>query len=351
MTDGATMPPLASPPTVPAEADESPDQERRRRRRKLLLLLVLGALLAGLSLLAIWYLIFRQPINPLPPIQSAAVMPSYTTSIYGIKRPTGVAVNRSGDRIYVTETGGAHLARVFDAAGNELARLEPPASTGTDHVPVYLAIDPLTGDVYVTDRPTGSIYIYDADGRFLRAYRPAASLDGWQPLGITFDPAGNLYVTDLAGPTARVVVLDRGGKVVRTIGVGDKLSFPNGVAIDPPGNVYVTDSNNGRLLVFGPTGDVAATVGRGVGEGNLGLPRGAVIDGQGRLYVVDTSGQAVFVYGLLDPKVERLAYLGFFGGEGVSDGLFEYPNGIAADGRGRLYVTDSVNDRVQVWSY
>jgi DNA-binding beta-propeller fold protein YncE len=349
IADGAISPPVAAPPAVPTEAEPEPD--RSRRRRKLLLLLALGALLVGLLLVVIWYLVFRQPINPLPPIQSGAVMPSYATSIYGTKRPTGVAVNQAGDRIYVTETGGAHLARVFDAAGNELARLEPPASTGTDHVPVYLAIDPLTGEVYVTDRPTGSIYIYDAQGRFLRAYRPAAALNGWQPLGIAFDSAGNLYVTDLSSAAARVIVLDRNANVVRTIGVGEALSFPNGVAVDAAGNVYVTDSNNGRLLVFGPNGVVAAQIGRGVGEGNLGLPRGAVIDGQGRLYVVDASGQAVFVYGLLDPKVERLAYLGFFGGEGVSDGLFEYPNGIAADGRGRLYVTDSVNDRVQVWSY
>ena len=37
--------------------------------------------------------------------------------------------------------------------------------------------------------------------------------------------------------------------------------------------------------------------------------------------------------------------------EGVSNGTFQYPNGIAVDGRGRVYVTDGGNDRVQVWSY
>ena len=36
---------------------------------------------------------------------------------------------------------------------------------------------------------------------------------------------------------------------------------------------------------------------------------------------------------------------------GVGDGQFQYPNGIAVDGRGRVYVADSFNDRVQVWSY
>lgn len=342
-------PPGDTPPSVPG-ADELPP-ERRNRRRKLIVLLGLAALLSGLLGLAIWYLLFRQPILPVPPIPSAAVMPGYTTAIYGVQRPTGVAVSPSGDRIYVTETEGDQIARIFDASGNEIGRLEPPGETGTDHVPVYLAIDPITSEVYVTDRPTGSVYVYDANGRYQREYRPKAAVTGWQPLAIAFDPKGNLYVADLAGQAQRVLVIDRTGAVVRTLGETDGMSFPNGIAIDPDGNVYVTDSNNGRLLVFGSDGTVAATVGRGVGQGNLGLPRGAVVDGQGRLYVVDTSGQAVFVYGLLKPGEQRLGYLGDFGGEGVSDGTFAYPNGIAADGRGRLYVTDSANDRVQVWSY
>ena len=39
------------------------------------------------------------------------------------------------------------------------------------------------------------------------------------------------------------------------------------------------------------------------------------------------------------------------GGEGVADGQFEYPNSVAIDARGRVYVADTFNDRVQVWSY
>lgn len=346
--DGAVAPRVGGP--VPG-ADEAPSPERRRRRRKLVVLFLLGTLLVGLLGLVIWYLIFRQPILPVPPLPSAPVMPRYTTSIYGVERPTGVAVTPSGDRIYVTETEGAQVTRIFDSGGNEVGTLEPPAETGTDHVPVYVAIDPLTAEVYVTDRPTGSIYVYDANGRYQREYRPAAALAGWQPLGIAFDAAGNVYVSDLGGTSQRGIVLDRAGTVVRTLGEAEKLSFPNGIAIDAAGNVYVTDSNNGRLLVFGPDGTVVARVGRGVGEGNLGLPRGVAVDGQGRVYTVDTSGQAVFVFGTVKPGEERLGYLGGFGAEGVTDGAFAFPNGIAADDRGRLYVTDSANDRVQVWSY
>jgi len=339
---------LPAPTPTPAPEVAEPD-DRRRRRRLILLLLLFGLLVVFLGLL-LWYLIFRQPL-PLPQIPTTPVMPGYATSYYGAERPTGVAVASSGDRIYVTETDGAQTARVFDARGNELGTLEPPASTGTEHVPVYVAIDPLTEEVYVTDRPTGSIYVYNRDGVFQRAFRPPAELEGWQPLGIAFDAAGTLYVTDLAGLAPQVVVIDRTGALARTLGATDRLNFPNGLAVDAAGNLYVADSNNGRLLVYDPSGKLAAQVGRGVGVGNLGLPRGVAIDGRGRVYVVDTTGQAVFVYGVLEPGAERLEYLGTFGTQGVEDGAFEYPTGGAVDGRGRVYVADTINDRVQVWSY
>lgn len=328
--------------------EEEPEDRRRRRKLLILLLLLLGfALLLGL---AIWYLLFRQPI-PLPTIPGEVVMPTYSTSIYGADRPMGVAVAADGSRIYIGETEGDRIARVFDGSGTELGLMQPPVSTGAEHVPVYLALDPLTGEVYVTDRPTGSIFIYDANGTYQRAFQPAEAVEGWQPLGITFDAAGNLYVSDVSTTPQQILEFDREGNVVRKIGATAGLNFPNGVAVDGAGNVYVTDGNNGRLLVIDASDAVVAQVGRGAGEGNLGLPRGVTIDDKGHVYVADATGQGVFVYGTYVAGERALNYLGFFGGEGVSNGTFQYPNGIAVDTRGRVYVTDAGNDRIQIWSY
>jgi DNA-binding beta-propeller fold protein YncE len=203
----------------------------------------------------------------------------------------------------------------------------------------------------VTDRPTGDIYIYSADGIYQRAFNPGTELQDWQPLGINFDTAGNLYVTDVSTTPQRIIEFDRAGAVVRTLGLSAGLNFPNGIAVDKNGYVYVTDGNNGRLLVIDQSDQVVGQVGRGVGEGNLGLPRAMVIDGKDKVYVADATGQGVFVYDIYKSGDRGLNYLGFFGGEGVSNGTFQYPNGIAVDGRGRVYVTDGGNDRVQVWSY
>jgi len=347
---GAPAPDLAGvPPDGPGTADveEAPPEHRRRKILILLLLLAGFALLVGL---AIWYLLFRQPI-PVPTIPGETVMPGYVSSIYGASRPMGVAVNAAGDRVYVGATAGEQTALIFDAGGNEVARMLPPKSTGDTHVPVYLAVNPVTSEVYVSDRPTASIYVYDGQGTFLRTFQPPADVKGWQPLGMAFDAAGNLYVTDVGQVPNVVRELDPSGKQVRVLGATAGLNFPNGVALDTAGHVYVTDSNNGRLLVFAQDGTVVATVSRGIGKGNLGLPRGVAVDQQGRVYVVDTSGNSVFVYGQYKDGATALEFLGSFGTEGVANGTFAYPNDIAVDARGRLYVADSANDRVQLWSY
>ena len=59
----------------------------------------------------------------------------------------------------------------------------------------------------------------------------------------------------------------------------------------------------------------------------------------------------VFVYAQYRSGASQIEYLGSFGSQGVANGQFSYPNGIAVDGRGRLYIADSTNDRVQLWSY
>jgi len=229
--------------------------------------------------------------------------------------------------------------------------MAPPATTGAEHVPVYVAIDPLTSEVYVTDRPTGSVYVYDRDGAYQREYRPDAATEGWQPLGIAFDKDGNVYFSDWADENQAIKKFDRAGTLVLTYGESEKLSYPNGVVVASDGRLYVTDSNNGRLLVYAPTGELVSKVGRGAGAGNLGLPRGLAADGQGRLFVVDSSGNGVLVYRTLVEGEPQPEHLGFFGGHGIEDGKFSFPIGIAVDDRGRVYVSDTANGRIQIWSY
>jgi Uncharacterized conserved protein len=331
----------------PAPVEDADDQRRRRRRMFLLLFLV--GLLGLLLSIVLWYFFFRKPL-PLPEIVNIP-MPGYQTSIYGSESPLGIAVMPDGSRIYVADTEGDRVVRVFDLAGNLVSTLTPPAETGTEHVPIWVAVNPVTADVYVSDRPTGQVYVYDQDGVYAQAFAPTTAIPGWQPAGITFDAKGNVLVTDMSGPSPRVELFDPSGNLLRTFGEQDHLSFPNGVAVDKKGNVYIADSNNGRLLVYAPDGTLASQVGRGVGTGKLGLPRGVSIDDEGRVLVCDATAQGVHAYRVLGDPGSDLQYLGFFGSQGIGDGQLSFPNGVANDARGRVYITDTGNNRIQVWSY
>jgi DNA-binding beta-propeller fold protein YncE len=346
--------------TAPGEAAEALSAEQqaeldradRRRRRKRALALLLGLLVVAFAILFGWYLFHRDPL-PLPGLGKQP-LPHYSYSLYGTSRPMGVAVNPDGDRVYVTSSDGPRRVQVYDRAGHKTGTLTPPAATGPAHVPVYVAVDPKTSEVYVSDRAAQAVYVYGPNGAYRSTFTPRGELGGtWQPLGLAFDPAGLLYVTEVSTSPHRVLVLRHDGTLVRTIGAGTGLSFPNGLAIGPAGNIYLADSNNGRLVIYSPTGKQLATVNRGVAAGDLGLPRGVAFDHNNRFYVVDTASHTIKSYKAADPHdtTPMPAYTGTFGAEGQLDGTFEYPNGIATDPHNRIYITDRENNRVQVWTY
>jgi DNA-binding beta-propeller fold protein YncE len=321
------------------------DKRKRRIAALVIALVILGLLFA-------WYLMNRKPLSELPGLSDTKI-PHYEFSIYGTTQPIGVAVTPTGDRIYVTETGGTRLVRVYDRAGKQTGTLKPPSSTGAGHLPMYVAINPTTQNVYVSDRMTASIYVYDTNGTYLRTFAPKG-IGQWNPLGLAFAPDGTLYATNVRGEnskTHRVEIFAPNGTLIRSIGQPGQLSFPNGIVVDAHGNIEVADSNNGRVVVFNVAGRTLATISQGIGEGDLGLPRGMAVDDGGRLFVVDTTDHMVRIYNVGDLKTPTPTYIGSFGGEGQLDGTFEYPNGAATDKRAHIYITDRENNRVQVWGY
>jgi sugar lactone lactonase YvrE len=281
-----------------------------------------------------------EDVEPTPRVRTAP--PRYEFSIYDVLKPLGVAVDPIDGRIFITESDGERATRVFDADGERLMTLIPPDTDVNERSPVYVAIDGM-GTAYVSDRSRHVVDMYDVNGDHLGTFQPGADLVGvWSPLAVMFDDCGNLFLSDVSGSDHRILMFDRSGRMRLEIsGEGrDALAFPNGVAVDGEGRIYVADSNNYRLQVFESDGEFVGEV-----PGQT-FPRGIGIRGR-YLYVVDTFGHNVNTYDLEQGLRPAFA----FGVQGVGDGQFNFPNGLALDSAGRVYVTDRENNRLQVWGY
>ncbi len=278
--------------------------------------------------------------------------PSFLFSINGISRPLGVAVDPVSQHVFVTESSGLNAVRCFDRDGNQLLVLVPPGTGPGERSPAYVAVDTRTGTVYVSDRTRRAIDMYDVNGRYLGIFTPQNNVGAsWAPLGLAYDYfTGYLYVTEVTDAKHRVMVFDpSSGELKVEFGKEGKeageFSFPNGITADSKGRIYVADSNNFRIQVFDARGQLMGDVGQ-FGGVPIGMPRGMDIESN-YLYVVDAFDQLVQVYDI----TSGMKSLFSFGGEGTGDGKFNFPNGLALDSRGRVYIADRENNRLQVWGY
>ena len=112
--------------------------------------------------------------------------------------------------------------------------------------------------------------------------------------------------------------------------------------MDPGGYLYVADANNDRIQKFTLDGEyVTAWGSEGLGEGQFRRPRGIAIDQDGYVYVADFWGHSIQKF------TSGGAFVAAWGSSGTGDGQFAQPAGIAIDRDGYLYVADSYNHRVQ----
>jgi predicted membrane-bound mannosyltransferase/DNA-binding beta-propeller fold protein YncE len=154
-----------------------------------------------------------------------------------------------------------------------------------------------------------------------------------------------------------------GDLAIRMGGGQTPLSFPRGVAVAPDGRVYVADSQNARIVIFGRDGEqlgqfgvpsVVAdvnTVQPPPPMGTFREPWAVAVGKDGAVYVADTWNHRVQIF---TAQGEPIRAWGNFEGpnpdQPKTDFGFYGPRAIAVDDQNRIYVADTGNMRVRVYN-
>ncbi|MFQ5609771.1 MAG: SMP-30/gluconolactonase/LRE family protein, partial [Woeseiaceae bacterium] len=181
-------------------------------------------------------------------------------------------------------------------------------------------------------------------GFFGRAWRfiKGASAEGIaRPQAIHVDGGSRLYIVDTV--QKRIHVFDSAGSEYYWFPKEPEpgFEFPVGIAADGKGRVYVSDASSGVIHVFDSYGKKYLTA---IGETRLSRPTGlAVRPNSGDLLVVDTLASSVVVFDTRNFREKRRT-----GYSGEADDALHYPTDIALASDGSVYVTDSLNFRIQI---
>jgi trimeric autotransporter adhesin len=137
------------------------------------------------------------------------------------------------------------------------------------------------------------------------------------------------------------------------------LDQPRGVVADNAGNVYLSDFYNGRIRKIDSKG-IITTIAGGSGLPHVdGVPAtqssvdawALALDGSGNLYVVEYDNEVVRMIdtsGIITTIAGTYQTTGFSGDGGpATAATLNQPNGVAVDGAGNIYISDSINNRVR----
>jgi tripartite motif-containing protein 71 len=313
-------------------------------------------------------------------------------------------IDASGD-VWAADFGGFEIEK-FSANGTPLLTApipprKPPA--GLLAQPRDVAVDDVTGDVWVADAWAQRFQRFASDGTPIGAWGHRGAGGAFQmnyPRSIAIDPiTRRIWVANERGhhiqvynyPTstsAAPTYVAQIGEIrsddtdpghfrwpvdieffTRTDGthvavIGDRMASSvkifnsdtfqellmipatnHGTAVDPAtGNIYVVNPSSDRIEVWDQTGVKLFQFGtRGSGNGQFQDGVDAVIS-QNVLYVSDESLSRVQAFDL------NGTFLGKWG-TSYAGGAYDFrgPVGLDADAQGRIYVTDSGNDRIQVF--
>ena len=163
--------------------------------------------------------------------------------------------------------------------------------------------------------------------------------------GIAISPSDQIWTFNRGPVPVQVYTAD--GELVRSWGEG-QFREPHQVRIDRDGFVWLVDSSRHVVKKFTPEGKLLLTLGTddepGEDSTHFNRPTDVAIARNGHVFVADGYGNNRIVH-----FNDRGQFVGTWGSLGSAPGQFSLPHSIALDSRGRLFVADRNNARVQVF--
>ena len=299
-----------------------------------------------------------------------------------LNRPHGVAVDGTGN-LYIADNLN-HRIRKVDSSG-VITTVAGTGAAGRLDEPVRVAFDG-SGNFYIADYGNHQIRKVDSSGTITtvagtggagfsgdNGQATAAQLDN--PHGVAVDGSGNIYIAD--SDNHRIRKVDSSGVITTVAGTGTagfsgdsgqataaQINLPFGVDVDGSGNLYIADYKNHRIRKVDSSGVITTFAGTGTagfsGDGAAatsamlnspyGLGYGLESDGTTNIYIadrenhrirkVDSSGNITTIAGTGE---------GGFSGDGgqAHEARIVYPDDVAADASGNIYIADYGNHRIR----
>ncbi len=282
--------------------------------------------------------------------------------------PRGITIDAAGN-LYVADYGNGSVRKVTPAGVVTTLATNLKSPSG-------IAVD-AAGNIYVSEVSTNVIYKITATGAvgIFAGSGTRGSADGqgtaasfFAPQSLAIDAAGNLYVADTENYKIRKIT--PAGLVTTIAGAGQvnlpdpplngstsvaTFTYPAGIALDATGNIYISDTF--AYMIRKISGTTVTTFAGGLiggstnGTGTAALfndPAGITIDASGNIYVADADNNQI-------RKITSAGVVTTIAGNGSPTYIegqgaiaaFNFPQGIAVDAAGNVYVADSSNNAIR----
>jgi len=181
------------------------------------------------------------------------------------------------------------------------------------------------GNVWVFNRGHWPVMQFDRSGKLLQSWT-ADSFPVKSSHGLRVGPDGSLWAVDVEAhaifklsPEGRILMVlgQQGGKPGNDT-AEDGFNRPTNVAFARSGNIYVSDGYvNSRVVEFNPSGEFVRKWGaKGTGDAQFNLVHDVTTDGKGRVYVADRLNERIQVFS------ENGTYIEQWNGMGAPWGIY-----------------------------